>query len=191
MAGSTSKLWNKHLQYLLWMLRGTKSLSELLRENLSMTRIKGCLLHHYGTPPEATGHPAWASNPHLALGTSQLPNHHQHRWAVPRGATLQPCQASFSLKPRGLEASNKKFLLLLLQIQNKSMQGPSSTKASTGEGQGRLQLPTSGPVPEHGTSAIHVLMLILPQEDRLLRRLSLEAERQGSRQGRASACQTA
>lgn len=30
--GSTSKLWNKHLQHSLWMLRGTKSLSELLRE---------------------------------------------------------------------------------------------------------------------------------------------------------------
>lgn len=39
--GSPSKLWNNHLQHSLWMLRGTKSLSELLRENLSMTCIKG------------------------------------------------------------------------------------------------------------------------------------------------------
>lgn len=130
--------------------------------------------------------PTW----HSAHPSSQT-THHQHRWAVPHSATLQPRQASFSLKPQGLEASNKKFLLLLLQIQNKSMQGPSSTKASTGEGQGRLQLPASGPVPEHGTSAIRILVLILPQEDCLLRRLSLEAERQGSGQVRASACQTA
>ena len=120
------------------MLRGTKSLSELLRENLTMTCIRGCLLHHCGNPPEAAGHPARASNPHVALGTSQLTNHHRHRWAVPRGATLWPHRASFSPNPRGLQASNKKFLLFLFQIQNNSTQGPSGTKASPGEGQRRV-----------------------------------------------------
>lgn len=61
---------------------GQKSLSELLRENLSVTRIKGCPLHHCGNPPEATGHPGWASNAHPALGTSQLANHRRHQRAA-------------------------------------------------------------------------------------------------------------
>lgn len=59
--GSTRQLCNQHLLPSSWMLRGTK-IAEFLRENLSMTWIKGCILNHRGIP-EATGHPAQASNP--------------------------------------------------------------------------------------------------------------------------------
>lgn len=96
--GSTSKIWNKYLRHLLWMLRRTKPLSELLRENLPRTWIKGCLLHRPETPPKATGHPTQVSNPHLAPSTSQLTNHHWHQQATWCHAAATPSQLLTSSK---------------------------------------------------------------------------------------------